>query len=90
MTDKNNNRLIVYGATWCPDCHRSRKLLDEYKVDYEWINIEDDASYADTVIELNKGMRTIPTIVFPDQTFLAEPSNADLKNKLISAKLITV
>jgi len=88
MADQEKEALIVYGATWCPDCHRSTKLLDQYKVAYQWLNIEDKASYADAVTKLNNGMRIIPTIVFPDKTFLAEPSNADLQAKLISAGLI--
>lgn len=34
------------------------------------------------VEQTNKGMRSIPTIVFPDGSVLVEPSNAELAEKL--------
>jgi len=43
------------------------------------------ASYEEAeefVIKTNKGKRIIPTITFPDSTFLVEPSNAELAAKL--------
>lgn len=46
------------------------------------MNIEQDAAAEQLVIEKNAGKRIIPTIVFEDDSFLAEPSNADLAAKL--------
>jgi thioredoxin reductase (NADPH) len=76
------SEIIVYGAHWCPDCRRAKKFLGENFVPFHWVDIEQDPAAEDLVIQHNQGKRIIPTIVFPDGSFLAEPSNADLARKL--------
>lgn len=73
---------IVYGTTWCPDCKRSKKFLGEHRVQYSWIDVEQDAAAMRKIEELNEGKQIIPTIVFEDGSVLAEPSNAELAGKL--------
>lgn len=72
----------MYGATWCPDCHRSRAYFEQHNIEYKWVNIEDDSAAADYVVKVNNGLRSIPTIVFPDGSVLVEPSNKELDEKL--------
>ena len=72
----------VYGAPWCPDCKRSKKFLAEHRVPYEWIDIDENPDALRFVEELQKGGRTIPTIVFPDGGHLLEPSDEELARKL--------
>jgi len=72
----------VYGATWCADCHRSRKFLDEKNVKYLLIDIDEVPGAADEVAKLNNGYKSIPTIVFSDGSVLVEPSNQELSVKL--------
>ncbi|MDZ4277822.1 MAG: FAD-dependent oxidoreductase [Dehalococcoidia bacterium] len=74
--------IKVYGAPWCPDCRRSKQFLGEMRVPYEWVDIDQDAKGAEVVQEKNEGKRIIPTIIFPDGSFLAEPSNDELAQKL--------
>ena len=74
--------IIVYGTDWCPDCTRSRRFLDEHRVDYTWVNINEDASAARTVMELNGGNRSVPTTIFPDGAVLVEPWDRELGAKL--------
>ncbi len=74
--------IIVYGAHWCPDCRTSKQFLGEHQIPYQWIDIEEDKAAEQIVIEKNSGKRIIPTIVFADGAFLAEPSNAQLAEKL--------
>ena len=75
-------RVTVYGAYWCPDCRRAKKFLGEQFVPYKWVDIEQDKTGEMYVLEKNEGKRIIPTIVFEDDTFLVEPSNAELAKKL--------
>jgi thioredoxin reductase (NADPH) len=75
-------KITVYGAYWCPDCRQSKQFLGEHQIAYNWINIEEDKDGEQFVMEKNKGKRIIPTIVFADGSFLAEPSNAQLAAKL--------
>jgi len=74
--------IKVYGASWCNDCRRAKKFLGDQRVSYEWFDIEHDPSHIEVVQARNDGKNTIPTIVFPDGTHLAEPSNEELANKL--------
>jgi thioredoxin reductase (NADPH) len=77
MTD-----LKVYGAPWCPDCRRSKKFLAEHRVPYDWIDIDQDQEGLRFVEELQRGGRTIPTIIFKDGSHLLEPSDDELARKL--------
>ena len=74
--------IIVYGASWCPDCRRAKKFLGEQRIHYAWVDIEENADAQVYVESVNKGKRIIPTIVFPDDTVLVEPSDAELARKL--------
>jgi len=74
--------ITVYGTTWCPDCKRAKKFFGEHRVQYSNIDIEENPEGVAFVENLNKGMRVIPTIVFPDGEVLVEPSNAQLAEKL--------
>src|SRR5260370_41558505 len=74
--------IKVYGAPWCPDCKRSKKFLAEHRIPYEWIDIDDRAEALRFVETVQKGGRTIPTILFPGGSFLLEPSDEDLARKL--------
>jgi thioredoxin reductase (NADPH) len=46
------------------------------------VDIEENPTGIEFVEKLNKGMRIIPTIIFPDGEIMAEPSNAQLAEKL--------
>jgi thioredoxin reductase (NADPH) len=78
----NDPRVTVYGAYWCPDCRRAKKFLGEQFIPYRWVDIEQDKNSEMYVLQKNDGKRIIPTIVFEDDTFLVEPSNAELAKKL--------
>jgi len=77
-----SNQITVYSTAWCPDCKRAKRFFAENRVEYHNIDIEQDAAAMDFVEQANKGMRVIPTIVFPDGSVLSEPSNAQLAEKL--------
>jgi len=74
--------ITVYGAYWCPDCHRAKQFLGEHQIPYGWIDIEEDAEGEKFVIEANEGKRRIPTLAFGDGSVLSNPSNAELADKL--------
>lgn len=74
--------IIIYGAYWCPDCRRAKQFLSENQIAYKWVDIEQDHQGEEVVLEKNIGKRIIPTIIFADGSHLAEPSNAELAQKL--------
>ena len=78
----SDTKIIIYGADWCGDCIRARRFLNQFNIQYHWINIDRDEIGEEYVLKLNKGMRSIPTIVFEDGSILVEPSNLKLAQKL--------
>ena len=51
-------------------------------IEFEWINIDDDPLAEQFVLETNQGMRSVPTILFPDGSILVEPSVKVLEEKM--------
>ncbi len=76
-----SNQIILYGTSWCGDCHRARWFFDNYGIDYTDIDIEENPDAAAKVVEINKGNRSVPTIIFQDGSVLVEPSIQALKDK---------
>jgi thioredoxin reductase (NADPH) len=74
--------VTVYGAPWCPDCKRAKRFLAEQRVAYDWVDIDQDAAGLEHVEELQKGGRTIPTVVFDATDVLVDPTNEELAHKL--------
>jgi len=74
--------ILIYGSDWCGDCRRARRFLNQHNIAYTWIDIEKDKSAEQYVLSVNRGMRSIPTILFQDGSILVEPSNAQLAKKL--------
>jgi len=80
--------ITMYGADWCGDCRRSKRLLEELDVQVNHIDVEADQSAAAKVQEINGGAKSIPVLVFSDGTHMTEPSDNDLKAKLTSLGII--
>jgi mycoredoxin len=55
-------KVIVYSATWCPDCRTAKKFLDKHQIAYSEVNIENTPGAADEVVR-NVGKRAIPQFV---------------------------
>ena len=83
-----NKSITVYSADWCGDCRKSKRLLDSLGVEYHEINVEEDLTASEKVIEINGGVRSIPVIVFSDGSHLTEPSDNALRAKLEELNLI--
>jgi mycoredoxin len=78
--------ITVYGTTWCGDCRRALRLLDQHQANYHYVDIEIDDSAREYVERLNQGYQSVPTILFPDGSVLVEPSAAMLAQKLTLLK----
>ena len=80
--DSTPDTLRVIGATWCPDCRRTKAFLAEQRIPYDWVDLDQHPEATALVEELNGGSRIIPTVIFPDGSHLAEPANDELADKL--------
>ena len=53
--------ITMYGAEWCGDCRRSKRLLDSLGVAYDYIDVANDDAGKDVAIEIS-GKMSIPVI----------------------------
>jgi len=74
-------QIKLYGTSWCPHTMRARKCLDDSGIEYVWCDIEKDPEGCAYVEAVNGGNRSVPTIVFPDNSVMVEPSEVDLQKK---------
>ena len=81
-TFNGNNKIIVYSTQWCSDCNRTKFFFDEYGIDYEEIDVDEDADGLALVKKINQGHRVVPTVIFPDGTIFVEPPNSAIATKL--------
>ena len=77
-----DEKIVLYGTTWCGGSRRSRLLMDRFGIPYLWVDIDQDEKAAKLVEGLNKGHRSVPTIVWPDGSSLTEPTEQELAKKL--------
>lgn len=79
--------IEMYGADWCGDCTRAKMLLDRHNVEYVWIDTDADDEARAKAQEIS-GLAKIPVIVFPDGSFLSEPSNPQIEELLKANELL--
>lgn len=78
----DENGVVMYGTTWCGDCRRAKKVLEQRSVGYAWIDVEKTEGARDEMLRLNEGDIRVPTMLFPDGSVLVEPDNRELEAKL--------
>ena len=74
--------ITVYSTPWCGYCHRLAGQLDREGIAYTVIDIEDEPDAAAIVREVNGGVETVPTVVFPDGFALTNPSLQQVRERL--------
>jgi mycoredoxin len=80
-SSSNEQTIKMYVTTWCGDCRMAKRWFDARGITYESINIEEDDQAAEYVSRVNRGYKSVPTIVFPDGSILVEPSQRELASK---------
>ena len=79
-----DKKIILYGTPACSMVPSVRNILQRADADYEYVDIYKVLEARERVREINHGYDSVPTLVFPDDTTLTEPSAGDLKSKLES------
>lgn len=51
----------VYGAEWCPWCHKAMEFLTANKIKFEYIDVEKDQKAAEEIVR-KSGQTGIPVI----------------------------
>ena len=55
-------RVEVYSTLFCPYCTRAKSLLEKKGVDYVNIDVMEDTSKRDEMVERSGGRQTVPQI----------------------------
>lgn len=84
--DVQISSITFYGAKWCGDCHRSRRLLDRLGVPYAYVDVNADPAGAAWVRANSRGNESVPTILLGrGGPILVEPSDRELQTALSEA-----
>lgn len=77
--------VIVYMTSWCPDCTRSRRVLQRSNVAFVEIDIDKIESAEDVMRAHNGGSGKVPTILIDSpegRIVMIEPSDKELSEAL--------
>ncbi len=74
--------VTMYSTVWCGYCQRLKAQMQRAGIAYTEVDIEQDPAAAEFVMAVNGGNQTVPTVRFPDGSALANPSIAQVKERL--------
>jgi mycoredoxin len=82
MTTTPSTAVTMYTTPWCGYCVRLKKLMQREGISYAEVDIEQDPSAADLVMQANGGNQTVPTLIFADGSALTNPSIDQVRAQL--------
>lgn len=74
-----DREVVVYITSWCGACRATLRFLDENAIGYVVVDIDEDEAAAERVMSLNRGYRSVPTIMVDEVHALTEPMQRDLQ-----------
>ena len=78
----NPSQIVMYVTEYCADCVRVKRFFELNNVPHLRVGLEGDEQATEFVIQVNRGYRSVPTIIFPDGSVLVEPGWDELNAKL--------
>jgi len=72
-TSSPTETIRIYTTSWCPDCHRAKRFLEERGLSFDEINIEQSEAAVEFVMSVNQGKRRVPTFELNGRTFHCSP-----------------
>lgn len=82
LYSRTPEQVVLYGVSWCGDCRRARRVLAQVGTPYLDVDIDADTQAEAFVKDVNRGSRSVPTIIFPDGSLMVEPGDDELRAKL--------
>lgn len=70
--------VLLYVNAWCGDCRRAIRFLDEYEIPHRTIDLDEQPEAVEVVQSLNRGHRSVPTILIDGEHVATEPSRSEL------------
>jgi mycoredoxin len=81
-------RVTVFGAGWCEDTRRTRRLLRRLGVAHRYRDVDEDLEALDRATHLTEGLRRTPVVLVAEEV-LVEPSNPALAGAIVREGLLT-
>ena len=72
----------VIGHQWSPQSSELRDFLGRNFVPHQWLNVETDETAKQLLTTTGAAASSLPIVVFPDGSFLGNPSTAEVARKL--------
>src|SRR5213592_2676099 len=72
----------VIGHQWSPQSSDIRDFLGRNFVPHQWLNVETDETAKQLLTTTGAAVSSLPIVVFPDGSFLGNPSIAEVARKL--------
>ena len=76
------DEIKVYGADWCGDCRRAKRMLQDLGEPFVYIDVDADLDARAEAIRIS-GRKNIPVIVFPEGEVLVEPTDPELETAIL-------
>lgn len=74
--------IRVAGTLWSQPCHEAKEFFARYQIPYQFLDVEKDAKARLLVEGALNGTVKIPTVFFPDGSFLVQPTARQLAEKI--------
>ncbi|MEK6588679.1 MAG: FAD-dependent oxidoreductase [Chloroflexota bacterium] len=74
--------IRVAGTLWSPSSHIVKDFLARNQIPYQWLDVETDLQARELVNATDRGEHHLPVVFFPDGSFLVEPDNRALAEKV--------
>jgi len=65
----------MYCTAWCSDCHRAKLFLQERRIAFREVNIDQHPEFEELVLRVNSGRRKVPTFEIEGRYFAVSPFN---------------
>ncbi|MEO6194706.1 MAG: glutaredoxin family protein [Thermoanaerobaculia bacterium] len=74
--------VVIYSSSWCPDCRRAKRVLEEAEAPFAEVDIDEDHAAEAMVLERSGGRRVVPTLRFDDRVWAFNPAPPLLRRLL--------
>jgi thioredoxin reductase (NADPH) len=75
------SRIKVYFTSWCPDCRKAMRYLEQQGIAYEGVDVDESEEGEELVMRVNDGRRKVPTFELNGRFFACSPYDRELLAK---------
>ncbi|MEO7448663.1 MAG: mycoredoxin [Humibacillus sp.] len=74
--------VTMFTTSWCGFCARLSSQLEREGLPFTTVDIEVEPGHVDFVESVNRGNRTVPTVLFADGSTATNPSLAEVRARV--------